>query len=625
MVAGATGIDLALIVVAADEGVMPQTREHVAICELLGIDARRRGAHQDRPRRRRRGRARRRRGRRAAGGTALAGAPIVPVSAVTGEGSTRCASAAQGRRRGRAPHAAQRAAAPLRRSLLRRQGLRLRGDGNAGGNAARRRRRGGASTPPACARGCAACSTTAFGDRQRGEPGARCAVNLQGVEVSDVSRGLVVSLPDALQPTTTFDVSLTWLRRRTTTPRTDACRSSSWWEPRNAERTSPPSTPPASTPGQSAASRASTSRAMPLALLPGDRFIVRGFARTEMGGATFGGGTVLDVAPPHRRRSDPPSPRSLLELSESRGGDATWHGPHPPQRARGHRRGSAASLETGLCRGRSSSANWRGSSPRGRRSDRRAAWLGAAPRLAELDATTRTRLDEYHAREPLRPGYVDSALCVGVLPRERRTRCRGARPRLASSRAVSVALSDDVAHHRSEHRPRLRRRRTKHLVARILERFARVRPRAPFRTGLGRTLGTPRETPARPAGPPEARRAPGAHPATLVRRLRRWKALRERIIAHFESHDRLDTKDYKALIGTTRRTAVPLMEYFDDDPPHDSQRRRARPARPKGAVFELNSGGGSRAGLGSRFLHAHSTVSADPIPAGLGREAGATT
>ena len=37
MVAGATGIDLALLVVAADEGVMPQTREHLAILELLGI------------------------------------------------------------------------------------------------------------------------------------------------------------------------------------------------------------------------------------------------------------------------------------------------------------------------------------------------------------------------------------------------------------------------------------------------------------------------------------------------------------------------------------------------------------------------------------------------------------
>lgn len=37
MVAGATGIDLVILVIAADEGVMPQTKEHLEICELLGI------------------------------------------------------------------------------------------------------------------------------------------------------------------------------------------------------------------------------------------------------------------------------------------------------------------------------------------------------------------------------------------------------------------------------------------------------------------------------------------------------------------------------------------------------------------------------------------------------------
>jgi len=37
MLAGASGLDLALLVVAADDGVMPQTREHLAILELLGI------------------------------------------------------------------------------------------------------------------------------------------------------------------------------------------------------------------------------------------------------------------------------------------------------------------------------------------------------------------------------------------------------------------------------------------------------------------------------------------------------------------------------------------------------------------------------------------------------------
>ncbi|MFH1490390.1 MAG: selenocysteine-specific translation elongation factor, partial [Pseudomonadota bacterium] len=37
MVAGATGIDLVALVIAADEGVMPQTREHLEICQLLRI------------------------------------------------------------------------------------------------------------------------------------------------------------------------------------------------------------------------------------------------------------------------------------------------------------------------------------------------------------------------------------------------------------------------------------------------------------------------------------------------------------------------------------------------------------------------------------------------------------
>jgi len=37
MVAGATGIDIVIMVIAADEGVMPQTREHMEICTLLGV------------------------------------------------------------------------------------------------------------------------------------------------------------------------------------------------------------------------------------------------------------------------------------------------------------------------------------------------------------------------------------------------------------------------------------------------------------------------------------------------------------------------------------------------------------------------------------------------------------
>jgi selenocysteine-specific elongation factor len=39
MVAGVAGIDLLILVIAADEGIMPQTREHLDICRLLGVGA----------------------------------------------------------------------------------------------------------------------------------------------------------------------------------------------------------------------------------------------------------------------------------------------------------------------------------------------------------------------------------------------------------------------------------------------------------------------------------------------------------------------------------------------------------------------------------------------------------
>src|ERR1700722_8279292 len=85
MLAGSSGIDAALLVVALNDGVMPQTREHVQILELLGIDrgvvaltkadiaadrAQLVGTEV----------------RLLLAGTALASAPVLPVSAIAGEG-----------------------------------------------------------------------------------------------------------------------------------------------------------------------------------------------------------------------------------------------------------------------------------------------------------------------------------------------------------------------------------------------------------------------------------------------------------------------------------------------------------------------------------------------------------
>jgi selenocysteine-specific elongation factor len=47
--------------------------------------------------------------------------------------------------------------------------------------------------------------------------------------------------------------------------------------------------------------------------------------------------------------------------------------------------------------------------------------------------------------------------------------------------------------------------------------------------------------------------------------------LRARVVRHLGEHGRLETPAYKALIGTSRRTAVPLMELFDEE--HVTARR----------------------------------------------------
>ncbi|TXH06112.1 MAG: selenocysteine-specific translation elongation factor [Rhodocyclaceae bacterium] len=86
MLAGATGIDFVLLVIAADDGPMPQTREHLEIIELLGIQ---RGAVAltkiDNATVSRKNEAKTEISELLAG-TALAGAPVFPVAATTGEG-----------------------------------------------------------------------------------------------------------------------------------------------------------------------------------------------------------------------------------------------------------------------------------------------------------------------------------------------------------------------------------------------------------------------------------------------------------------------------------------------------------------------------------------------------------
>lgn len=103
MLAGLCGVDFALLVVAADDGVMPQTIEHLAMLGLMGIkrgfvvltkcdrvDAARRQAVSDAV-------------AGLLGGGALAGAPLFAVSSLTGEGIAELAAALAAKAPGPAP------------------------------------------------------------------------------------------------------------------------------------------------------------------------------------------------------------------------------------------------------------------------------------------------------------------------------------------------------------------------------------------------------------------------------------------------------------------------------------------------------------------------------------------
>ncbi len=209
MVAGASGIDFVMLVVAADEGVMPQTREHLEICSLLGIrhglvavskidmvdPELRELAVED-----------------ITGflkGTFLEGAPLFPVSSQTGEGvdALRDYIIAQ-----------EKKLAPKRRTDLFRlpvdRVFTLKGHGTVvtGTMISGSVRVGDPLVLLPRGLETRARSLQSHGmSVDRAEAGHRTAVNVQGLEVTDVERGDVLALPGTLFPADRWLVRLTCL------------------------------------------------------------------------------------------------------------------------------------------------------------------------------------------------------------------------------------------------------------------------------------------------------------------------------------------------------------------------------------------------------------------------------
>ncbi len=302
MVAGATGLDLVMLVIAADEGVMPQTREHLDICDLLGV----------------------RRGlivltkkdlvdaewlamvtadvEAAVAGTFLEGAPIVSVSTKEGVADSGLDAL-------RATLAMTIDALPPRtttgvfRLPIDRvftvkgfgtivTGTILGGEVNVGDEL---------TVLPtelsARVRGIEVQGTAV----DKAIAGHRAALNLGGVAVEDLARGDLVAHPGTVAGSHIIDVELRYLR---SAPGPLHARSKVLVHHATTQVLASLVLvdPTELAPGATGLAQLRLDQATPLGALPDDHFIVRGFVETASGGSTIGGGRIVRVMAPKARK-----------------------------------------------------------------------------------------------------------------------------------------------------------------------------------------------------------------------------------------------------------------------------------------------------------------------------------
>jgi selenocysteine-specific elongation factor len=550
MLAGATGLDLVLLVVAADESVMPQTREHLAICRLLGIrsgvvaltriDLAEPGlvelVEEEVS--------------ELTAGTFLENAPVVRVSAVTGEGLPELREALlETAARTPPPAAGPWPRLPVDRVFA------ARGFGTVVTGTLQ----GGALTtgqqlvavPGASAgrvRGLQIHGETV----ERAEPHRRVAVNLQGLKAEQLERGLVLVPPGREVVTRVLDAQLEVIPEA-------ACELEDGMRVRLHHGTAEVMArlrlpqPGRLGPGEEGAGQLRLEN--DLAVLPGDRFIVRRYSPIT----TLAGGRVADVDPPRWRRSDERWPQRTERLAG----------------AGGRERLSLAAQEAG---------------PEGLPLDRRAVRLGVAPEVARswvdagemktaagpmfLLAGTRlvtreglgalvdalaARLERFHAEQPLAPGMPAETLRSQGAPEWTGDEFRAALSHEAAERIVAERDAVRLADHRVE----LSAAREATL-ARLLEALdaAGLETRATAEVlaavGAGRDGAELLDLAARRG---EAVRVK----EDLWLSARAWQTLLDRLAAEAAAgRDVLDVPTFKELFGLTRKFAIPILERLDD-------------------------------------------------------------
>ena len=291
--AGLGGIRVVLLVIAADEGVQPQTREHLAICSLLEIptavvaltkadlvtpdllELARLEAEE------------------LLASTRFAGAPVLAVSSASGEGVEELAAILAAAARGVGTTAE--VDLPLRLPIDR--AFHLKGQGViATGTLVTGAVRPGDVVALLPAPGSARVrSVQVHGEaREQADAGERTAVQLAGIELGDLHRGMELSSPGAFAPATALLARYEHLAA--------APAPLTGWAPVRFHLLAAevagrlrPLDPPELQPGQSGV--VELRLGAPVVAVRGDRFIVR----RPSPPATLGGGRVLDPAWKRRR------------------------------------------------------------------------------------------------------------------------------------------------------------------------------------------------------------------------------------------------------------------------------------------------------------------------------------
>jgi selenocysteine-specific elongation factor len=304
MLAGVGGIDVVMLVIAADESVMPQTREHLAICSLLKVkqgltvltkidavdpdiaDLAEVEVHEFLK------------------GSFLEGAPVVRVSARTGEGLTRLVEALRAAAVTVAPRDAHQIfRLPVDRCFT------MKGFGPvaAGTLISGRVKRDDEVEVLPSGRTARVRGVQVHGHAvEEARAGQRTALNLQRVDLEDLERGMVITTPGIFKASATFDVQVELLpdvealpARRRIRFHTGTTELIGYLVLLGQDTLEP---------GSTALGRIRLEK--PAFALPGDRFIIRQYSPMQ----TLGGGVILDAHPPRARRSDPSLVRRLRLL-----------------------------------------------------------------------------------------------------------------------------------------------------------------------------------------------------------------------------------------------------------------------------------------------------------------------